>query len=313
MCARALLLALAVVALVAAPAAAQRPQPTLVPDSELPGASAFLGPVRTVPVNGVELGYRRFGSGPDLVLVMGDTGAMSLWTPYLLRPLARSFRVTIFDNRGVGYSTDDPSVRLSIPLMARDTAGLLEALGLRDATVVGWSMGGEIALTMAALRLDERVGRIVTSGGDAGGRRTIPPPPGIIRKLADPATGTQTALEIMFPDTPAGRTAQQRFVDAYLAIPQETPSPQILARQAAAERAFLRTERVWNRLDRVRVPALITNGALDPGVPVGNARRLARRIPGARLSIFQGAMHGMMFQDADRFAAEVRAFWRRTR
>ena len=59
----------------------------------------------TVPVDGIRLGYRQFGRGPDLLMVTGDTAAMSLWTPYLLQPLSEHFRVTIFDNRGVGYST----------------------------------------------------------------------------------------------------------------------------------------------------------------------------------------------------------------
>jgi pimeloyl-ACP methyl ester carboxylesterase len=125
----------------------------------------------------VKLGDRQFGTGPDLVLISGDTAPMSLWTTYLLEPLARSFQVTIFDNRGMGYSTDDTSVGLSVELMARDTAGLIAALGLHDATLVGWSMGGEIALTMAALDIGTAdVGRIVSSGGDAGSPNTIQPP-----------------------------------------------------------------------------------------------------------------------------------------
>jgi hypothetical protein len=57
----------------------------------------------TLAVNGVQLGYRQFGSGSDLVLITGDTAPMSLWTPYLLKPLAHSFRVTIFDNRGMNF------------------------------------------------------------------------------------------------------------------------------------------------------------------------------------------------------------------
>ena len=293
-----------------ASAAAPRPVPQVVPDSTPPGDAAFTGPVHRVPANGIEIGYRQFGSGPDLLLITGDTAPMSLWTPYLLAPLAERFRVTIFDNRGVGFTTDDPSVRLTVPLMARDTAALVEALGLRRPTVVGWSMGGEIALTMAALRIG-RIGRIVTSGGDAGSRHTIPPPPGLIDALADPGD-VETALRIMFPDTPAGQAASARFVQAVVATPQEAVSAQTLRRQAAAEKAFLRTSAVWRRLGRIRVPTLVTNGALDQAVPVANARRLARRIPGARLSIYRGASHGMMFQDAERFAAEVARFAGRT-
>src|SRR5690242_21845119 len=103
-----------------ASSAAAAPPGKLVPGSKLPGAGAFMGPVRTVPANGIKLGYRQFGHGPDLLMISGDTAPMTLWLPYLLKPLAQHFTVTIFDNRGVGYSTDDLSQRMTVQLMARD-------------------------------------------------------------------------------------------------------------------------------------------------------------------------------------------------
>jgi len=298
----------AVVCVLAGAGTASAAAPAKVPASTLPGAAAFEGPVWRVAANGIPIGYRQFGHGPDLLLVTGDTAPMSLWMPYMLRPLAQHFRVTIFDNRGVGYTGDDPKVKLSVPLMARDTAALIDALHLRRPTVAGWSMGGEIALTMAALHIGT-VGRIVTSGGDAGSRHTIPPPPGLITELANPDNYT-AALQLLFPDTAAGKTAQQQFVSGFLTVPQETVSQTTLNRQARAETDFLKTSLVWNRLSRIRVPALITNGALDPGVPVANARRLAQKIKGAKLSVYAGAAHGMMFQDAQRFATQVAKFAR---
>src|ERR1700759_2163340 len=229
---KARLFALAVLAVsaltlgVATPAAATagdvvgQAAPTLVPHSTLPGAGAFEGPVYTLPVDGVKLGYRQFGSGPDLIMVQGDTAPMSLWVPSLLHPLARNFTVTIFDNRGVGYSTDDLSRPLTVPLMARDTAGLIEALGLVKPTLVGWSMGGEIGLTLAEQQ-PAMLGALVTTGGDAGSSHTVPPPPGLVRELADPKTGDRVFLELLFPPTPAGGLATARFVHGYESVPQE--------------------------------------------------------------------------------------------
>ncbi|HEY5333213.1 MAG TPA: alpha/beta hydrolase, partial [Solirubrobacterales bacterium] len=172
--------------------------PKLVPHSTLPGAGAFEGPVRTLPVDGIEIGYRQFGHGPDLIMVEGDTAPMSLWLPYLLHPLAAHFTVTIFDNRGVGYTSDDLSRPLIVPLMARDTSGLIEALGLVKPTLVGWSMGGEIGLTLAGQK-PALLGALVSTGGDAGSSHTVPPPPGLIRKLADPKAGPKVFLELLFP------------------------------------------------------------------------------------------------------------------
>ncbi|MBS1678068.1 MAG: alpha/beta hydrolase [Actinobacteria bacterium] len=281
--------------------------PKLVPHSRLPGAGAFEGPVYRLPVGGIEIGYRQFGRGPDLIMVQGDTAPMSLWMPYLLHPLAKKFRVTIFDNRGVGYTTDDLSKRLTVQLMARDTGELIEALGLQDPTLVGWSMGGEIGLTLAEQK-PSLLGALVTTGGDGGSSHTVPPPPDLIRRLANPNAGVNVFLELLFPATPAGGAASARFVHGVESIPQEKVAPRTLKRQEAAEEAFLEYGGTWRGLPGITTPTLITNGALDPGVPPVNARRLHARIPGSSLAIYAGAAHGMLFQDAERFAAQIARF-----
>ncbi len=281
--------------------------PTLVPHSKLPGAGAFEGPVHKLAVDGIEIGYRQFGHGPDLILVTGDTAPMSLWLPYLLHPLAAHFTVTIFDNRGVGYTSDDLSRPITVPLMARDTGELIEALGLQKPTLVGWSMGGEIGLTLAEQK-PALLGALVTTGGDAGSSHTVPPPPGLVRELADPKTGDAVFLELLFPPTPAGGAATARFVHSYGSIPQEKVSPRTLKRQEAAEEAFLHYTGTWRGLPAITTPTLLTNGGLDPGVPPVNARRLHAQIPSSALSIYAGAAHGMLFQDAERFAAQIARF-----
>ncbi len=283
--------------------------PMTIPGTQLTGAGAFMGPVRAVAVDGVRLAYRQFGHGPDLLMITGDTAPMSLWMPYLLRPLARHFRVTIFDNRGVGYSTDNPSVALSIPLMAKDTVGLIRALGLRRATVLGWSMGGEIGLTMAEL-YPHAFARLVITGGDAGSKHTVPPPAGLLAELSNPNAGPEVVLRLLFPATRAGKRATERFLRGYESIPQEQVSTTTLARQQQAESAFLRYGRTWAGLRSIRMPVLITNGALDYGVPPINAKRLHHEIHGSKLTIYAGAAHGMLFQDAAAFAHEVIRFAR---
>lgn len=286
--------------------------PKLVAHSKLPGAGAFEGPVHRLAVNGIEIGYRQFGRGPDLIMVTGDTAPMSLWLPYLLHPLARNFTVTIFDNRGVGYTTDDLSRRITVPLMARDTGKLIEALGLVKPTLVGWSMGGEIGLTLAEQR-PSMLSALVTTGGDAGSSHTVPPPPGLVRELADPQTGDQVFLELLFPPTAAGGAATARFIHGYESVPQEKVSARTLKRQEAAEEAFLRYDGTWRGLAGITTPTLLTNGGSDRGVPPINARRIHAKIPGSSISIYAGAAHGMAFQDAERFAGQIAAFSARAR
>ena len=159
---------------------------------------------------------------------------MSLWTTYLLQPLSEHFRVTIFDNRGVGYSTDNVAVKLTVPLMARDTAGLIRALALKRMTLAGWSMGGEIGITLAEL-YPRLLARLVTSGGDAGSR-TRSRPPGLIKRLN---SGSLTAaLKLLFPPTPAGQAAQTQFVQSYWRSPRSNcPRSRCAARNEPSSRS----------------------------------------------------------------------------
>lgn len=285
---------------------APRPEPVTVPGSDLPGPGAFEGPVRQLAVNGITIGYRQFGSGPDLLLITGQTGTMSTWVPGLLEALARDFRVTIFDNRGVGYSTDDPAAPLTIKLMARDTAALIRALRIEPANIVGWSMGGEIGLTLA-VDSPRLVRTLVTTGATAGGPKTILPSPEIVALIADPNADPLAVLNALFP--PEAAAAKQAFLDGYLSIPQEAVSAETVRRQAEAEDEFeMRDTRVFRRLPRVRVPVLVTNGAEDVVVDPQNARTIADRIPGAQLVLFEGCGHAMLFHDQDRFVSLVHDF-----
>jgi pimeloyl-ACP methyl ester carboxylesterase len=179
-------------------------------------------------------------------------------------------------------------------------------------TLVGWSMGGEIGLTLAE-RDPGQLGALVTTGGDAGSRHTVPPPPGLVRELANPKASTSVFLELLFPTTRAGGAATARFVHGFESIPQEKVSPRTLKRQEAAEEGFLTYDGTWRGLPGITTPTLLTNGGLDPGVPPVNARRMHARIPGSALSIYAGAAHGMLFQDAERFAAQVERFSARAR
>jgi pimeloyl-ACP methyl ester carboxylesterase len=286
----------------------KKPTPVEVPGSRLPGPGAFEGPVFQVPVNGITIGYRQFGKGPDLLLITGQTGTMSLWPPDFLQALARSFRVTIFDNRGVVYSTNDSSKPLTIELMADDTADLVDALQLGRPAVVGWSMGGEIGLALAVDH-PKALSKLVTSGATPGGPKTVPPPPDVEALFASPKPEPTQELAVLFP--PTAGDATRRFVEQFGSIPQEEPGVETRTRQAQAEHDFeTRDLHVDRRLSKVRIPVLVTNGAEDRGVPPENARYIARRIRGAKLVLFDGAAHGMLFQDQDRFVKLVRDFVR---
>ncbi|MGH9748316.1 MAG: alpha/beta fold hydrolase [Candidatus Polarisedimenticolia bacterium] len=106
-------------------------------------------------IHGVTLNYRQAGEGPDLVLVHGLGANHAFWRLDVLLPLARRFRVTVYDLRGHGYS-GMPSSGYTSADLAGDLVGLLDHLGIERAPVAGHSFGGVVALH-AALRNPERV------------------------------------------------------------------------------------------------------------------------------------------------------------
>ena len=138
--------------------------------------------------------YELDGEGPPLVLIGGLASKISE-TEWLTRAMARSNRVLAFDNRGAGR-TDKPDAPYSIPMMAGDTDGLMGTLGIRQATILGVSMGGRIALELA-LSHPDRVSQLILVSTMAAART--------------PETSTRMGLLTMF----AGELFQGRQLQAF--------------------------------------------------------------------------------------------------
>lgn len=101
-----------------------------------------------VVVNGCRHAYQQLGDGPDLVFVHGLAASRAFWFAQYAVPLARRFRVTLYDLRGHGYSERTPS-GYSATALAHDLSGLLDSLGIARCALVGHSYGGGVALEMA--------------------------------------------------------------------------------------------------------------------------------------------------------------------
>jgi pimeloyl-ACP methyl ester carboxylesterase len=272
--------------------------PTEIPNSALEGDAAFLGPIYTVPVGDLTMAYRQFGAGRDLVLIAGQASPMSVWPASLLAALAEHARVTVFDNRDLGYTTAT-TTPFTLEDLADDVSGLIGALELDRPDVLGWSTGGEIGLLLA-VRHPENVSSLAITGATPGGPQSVLPPPELIECFASD-TPSCNLLDVLFSDSPSGVDATARFAADYVKLgPQPPTVAGTGAKYDQAERAY------WSGtepdLDAIAVPVLVMNGGSDPAVPPSNAQYIAGRIgDNATLEIDPNGLHAWFFEHQDRF------------
>ncbi len=282
-----------------------RVAPTEIPNSALAGDVAFLGPIYTVPVGDLTMAYRQFGSGPDLVLIAGQASPMSVWPASLLAALAEHARVTVFDNRDLGYTTAT-ATPFTLEDLADDASGLIGALGLDRPDVLGWSTGGEIGLLLA-IRHPENLSSLAITGASPGGPQSVLPPPELVECFASD-TPTCDLLATLFSDSPSGADATTRFATDYAKLgPQPPTVAGTGAKYDQAEQAY------WSGdepdLDAITMPVLVMNGGLDPAVSPSNAQYIARRIgDNATLEIDPEGLHGWFIEHQDRFLELITPF-----
>lgn len=192
-------------------------------------------PMPKVRVGDIEMFYAEAGAGEPLVLIMGCGADHTAWV-FRLRPFAERYRVIAFDNRGAGQ-TDQPDTPCTIALMADDTLGLMDRLGIERAHVVGLSMGGMIAQEIA-LRAPGRVRSLQLHA-------TLARPDAYTRALLDVWRVQRVKLTLeermralaLWLFAPGTYAERPELVEAVLRNAIENPHPQSLAgflRQAEA-------------------------------------------------------------------------------
>lgn len=270
--------------------------------------------------SGIRIEYELTGPAPapTLVLIMGLGMQLIAWPrPFVDGLVSRGFRVLRFDNRDVGLSTHVESrrrvdlraaaVRASLGLavrppytledMAGDTTGLMDALGIERAHVVGVSMGGMIGQVLAAGR-PERVQSLTSVMSSSGAlrfnfhwtpatRAVLTPPP----RGADEETLLRHLERIWgligSPGLQPPREQLRERLSAGLRRAYDPPgvARQLLAIMASGDRRRL--------LARIRAPTLVLHGEKDPLVPVAAGRDTAAHVPGARFHLVPGMGHDL--------------------
>lgn len=255
----------------------------------------------TVRANGQDLFYEIHGDGPPLVLVMGIGYDSSLWTLQQVPALSTRFRVVLLDNRDVGRSSraDHP---YDIADMADDLAGLLDALDIRSAHLLGLSMGSMIGMEFA-LRHADRLDRLVLAGSSASPARSTVDPISIWNwvKSHDPGGEIFGGQQFTWLFSSAF-LRNQRAVQETAALLASNPNPVEPEAYDRQSQAYLRFDAL-DRLGEIQAATLVIVGEQDLLTPPWVAREVATGIPGARLEIVtgEGSSHMLSLERSDDF------------
>ena len=245
-----------------------------------------------VHANGIEIYYEIQGTGRPLVLIAGISYTHWMW--HRMAPeLAKQVQVILFDNRGVGESQTPPGP-YSAQVMAADTAGLLEALDIQKAAIMGHSMGGFIAQALV-LAHPERVDKLILSATNFGGPNHIPITPEAMAVLSDvsgdPIERFKRGLNVS--TAPGFAEVHPEIIEAWLAYRSDNPiNPAAYQAQLGVGLGLLSEEASFEKkLTNVQAPTLILFAEHDKVVPVGNAKLLHQQIPNSQIKILPEAGH----------------------
>jgi pimeloyl-ACP methyl ester carboxylesterase len=252
---------------------------------------------RFVEVEGVRVHYQEAGDpgAPAMLLIHGFCASNFVWNDALV-PLAEAgFRVVAPDLVGFGFSGKPGSGEYTIEAQARVIVGLMDALGIERATLVGSSYGGAVA-AVCALDYAERVGRLVLVGAVSNDEIIRRP---LLRLAATPFMGELLAPVLL----DARRFVKNRLrttyaaQNGYMLDTARITAHQRPLRAAATHRAILRTLRNWraSRIEReaarITQPTLLVWGAHDRDVPLRYGERLHELIEHSRLFVFPNCGH----------------------
>jgi esterase len=269
---------------------------------------------RVAQVNGLRLHYREAGA-PDalpLLLLHGITGHAGMWDN-LMRTLAGEVRCIALDFRGYGRSDRSPDGAYERSDHAADVAAFVEALDLHRVAVLGFSLGGAVAMLYAATQ-PERLAKLVVveSGAELPpGQRTprpdLAPLPASFASLDD-ALAWARRLDLY-------RRASDSFLRAYLADGLSAQDdgrltwrfdPRIRLRLASPQRTPATP--LWYVLPAITAPTLLVRGEESRNLGLRMAQRVLAAIPDCRLVQVPGAGHGVPWDAPEVFAAVVRRF-----
>lgn len=263
--------------------------------------------------NRIDIEYETIGDAkaPAMLLIMGLGAQLTTWDDGFCQDLAdRGFYVIRYDNRDSGLSTKieaagpadiaaaftgHPAPAYTLDDLAADAVGVLDALGIPAAHIVGASMGGFIA-QLVAINHPDRVLSLTSIMSGPGGEDAVPPTPEaavMLTQAPGPTREEQIALGVVArrvlvgEGNPFDLERETRRVEE---LHDRSYYPLGFGRQLVA---ILAAKSRIPGLAAVTVPTLVVHGEDDPLVPLENGRRVAAAVPGARLIALEGMGHNL--------------------
>jgi pimeloyl-ACP methyl ester carboxylesterase len=258
--------------------------------------------------------YRRTGprGGVPLVLLMRFRGTIDWWDPEFIDRLAQGRDVILFDNVGIGYTGGEP--RDTVEGFADGAIEFIDALGLTQVDVLGWSLGGIVGQHVA-LRRPDLVRKVIVAGSSGPG--VAPGVPELTERvlsiMAKPDADAEDLLYLFYPETERARASgvehlskvATRLAGGGPAVTEEAARGQLaaVARLQAVDWAELRS-----LLQSISQPVLYANGMHDVMIPAVASYKAVEQVPDSTLVLYSDAGHGFLFQHIDEFVAQVELF-----
>ena len=277
-------------------------------------------PLEKVLVGDIDIAYKMLGMGDTVLLISTAQGDMNAWDQSLLDTLSANHTVIVFNNRGVG-NTSTGTKPFSIQQFANDTSGLMNALKIQNASVLGYSLGSFVAQQLA-VTYPEKVNSLVLIASSCGGKESIPANPRNLEMVVDMinkvANGTlvpsEQVKDIISLGLGSGWLKLHSDIleitslpDAKYLFPSITPENN-LKQLNAAQKWFAKDDGVCEELAKISVPTLILTGTDDVNVPTKNSLIIAEKIFGSWLIQMKNAGHQITAQYPDEINKILQTF-----